>query len=39
MYKPVKFKSENSDSPYGAERKAPAGDIIWSAAEIRQNAF
>jgi len=36
-YIPVKLSNENRLSAYGAERKIPAGEMIWNAAAKNEN--
>jgi len=36
-YIPVKLSNENRLSAYGAERKIPAGEMIWKAAAKNEN--
>jgi len=36
-YIPVKLSNENRLSAYGAERKTPAGEMMWKAAARNEN--
>jgi len=36
-YIPIKLSNENKLSAHGAERKIPAGEMIWKAAAKKEN--